>query len=636
MKAPLYNAEELAEARDWFRATLRSLIRHEITHLSMSEWAERKRILPQGLTSMPGPFRWETTPYLREIADCLSATSPVQKVAVMKGAQLGFSVGVLENWIGYTIDVEPGPMLYVSGDKGMAEAAVEVRIDRMIESAGLSGRIFAPVEKKHGKATGDTKGRKDFPGGFLMAIGPNVGAKLRQFSVQKIAFDEVDAYPQETGEEGDPLALAERRTDAFEAVRKILYISTPLVDQTSKIKPLFEAGDQRKFFVPCRSCGEYQELEWSRMKFARDETGRLIWDSVRYECASCGAHWRNEDKAFFLPRGEWRPTATPREPGFRSYHLSALYSPVGMRSWESIAQEWVEGHDDLPKLRAFVNTVLGEPFVERGEAPRWERIMLRREGWWPESIRIEDNRIVEYGEARRPDGALIVTIGADVQKDRIECEIVAWGQGKESWSIGYHVLPGETADLNSPAWSMLGEIIAMQHAGLPTALVLIDAGYNTPTVYQFVERYETGVAACMGDTRVGRQNRVFVVKDVEGYLARRVDLYTDQLKLEVYAGLGKAMPDSGLAPPGYCHFPEEYGEKYFRQLTAEERVPEKTRTGQRRYVWKIPDGRRNEALDCRVYALGALYVYASEISAQVREDGLVDWVAFWDWLSGSA
>ena len=606
------------------------LLPDHLNRVTVGEWAEEKRILPTGLTPMPGPFRWSVAPYMREIADCLSESSDVREVAVMKGAQVTFTVGVLENFIGYIIDVAPGPAMFISADKGMAETSVELRVDRMIESAGLSGKVFSQSEKKHNKKTGDTKAKKEFAGGFLLAIGPNVGAKLRSFSARYEVFDEIDAYPQEIGtadgknggktaNEGDPIALAKKRTVAFELIRKILYGSTPLVDSTSRIKPLFEKGDRRFYNVPCKYCGHMQVLRWRdpdgiyRLKFETDAQGRLVPESVHYECEKCGGHWKNEDKAVFLPAGEWRPTAESSEPGFRSYHISALYSPVGMQSWESICQEWINAKDDMTKLRAFVNTVLGETWVERGEAPRYELVMNRR----------QDYHVGTLPEGARP---LVVTVGADVQADRIAVEVVAWGVDKESWSIQYEELPGDTADIDGPAWKALREIIMGRHAGLPVFRALIDSGFNSPVVYQFCESFTTGVLPVKGDARLQADrgtSRVYALRDVPGYYVKRVDLDPGHLKQEIYNYLGRGTADGKppTAPfPGYCHFPFDYGERYFRMLTAEERVRETTRDGRGRMVWYLQHGRRNESLDCRVYALGCLSVVYGERQREMADE----------------
>lgn len=605
--------------RDLMRQFLVDCIRsipHEITKLPPSEWATAKRIMPQGLTSLPGPFRWETTPYLREIADLFSPSSPTQKVAIMKGSQLGFSVGIMENLIGWIIDEDPGPTLFVTADKELAESVVETRVDRMIESAGIAHKIFAQVEKAHGRKTGDTKSKKEFPGGFLMPIGPNVAGKLRSYSIKTVLFDEVDGFPQEVGKEGDPLTLAERRTDAFSRNRKLLYISTPTVRGESRIEPLYLKGDQSRYLVPCKHCGLEQELKFDHIKFDEDEHGRLVWDSVRYECAGCGGAWKNDDKAWFLSRGRWQPTAQPIEPGFRSFHLNSLYSPLGFRPWESIAQEWITCKHDPPKLRAFVNTVLGESWEERGEAPRYEKIMLRREDYLTGTI----------PPKARP---YLLTLGADVQADRIECELVAWGEGKESWSVAYHVLEGDTSDLQGRAWQGLQDLLSQEHAGMMVSMALVDAGFRTTTVYQLCEQFAGGVMPCMGESTQAWGKRTFAVRPVPGYACQRVDIQTGTLKSEIYGYLQREAPTDGESyPVGYCHFPSEYGEKHFKQLTAEERVKETLRNGGTRYVWKqIRD--RNEQLDARVYALAALYVLASMVQDQVSPDESISWEQFW-------
>jgi len=643
----LWTPEDEAEALAWFDRMIDETIHTEITHEIPSEWATAHRVLPEGLTSMPGPFRWDVTPYWREVLDCLAPTSPVREVYVRKGAQVGYTVAVLENMIGYIIAAEPGPTMMISGDAGMAEASVELRVDRMIQSAGLAHKIFAQSEKKHGKSTGDTKSKKEFPGGFLMAVGPNSGSKLRSFSIRYLLGDEMDAMPMEVGgqsreaitaQEGDPWGLAVRRTDSFEAIRKILGGSTPLIKQTSRISALHNEGDARRYLVPCKHCGEMQALEWKQIKFDKDDEGRLVWDSVHYECATCGGKWRNEDKAFFLGRGEWRPTQESRRPGVRSYSLSSLYSPVGMRSWEDICEEWIKAQGDPRRLRIFINTVLGEPYEERGEAPTPDRVMLRRENYASEVMILREDNSVEWMDARMPQGVLVVTIGADVQHDRIECEIVGWGKGKENWSLGYHILPGDTSDLDALPWRLLDEIIARPHGGKRAALTLVDSGDQSPLVYAFCDRYESGVLPSKGSDRLDSGRRIFALRDVTGHQCKRIDLATSDLKHEFYiatrVGPIDAPPEGAQLPDGYCHFPSEYDRRYFEKLYSEDRITETDRLGRSRVFWKKKG--RNEALDCRVYSLGALYVVAAALTAPPDDKtGEVDWPLFWDLLAAN-
>lgn len=601
-----------------------------ITTMLVSQWAEKKRILPKGLTSRPGPFRFDETPYMREIVDCLAESSPVREVALMKGAQLGGTVAVLENFLGYIIDVCPGPIMAITGDKDMADVWMEKRVDPMLQSAGLSHKIFAQIKKKHGHNTGDTKSAKEFPGGFLLSYGPNSAAKLRSNAIQYLLLDEEDAYPQEIGKEGDPISLAIRRTDTFENSRKILHISTPLEMSSSRIHAAYLAGDQSKYFVPCKKCGHMQVLKWDNLKYETDDHKNLIYDSVHYVCESCGEHWTNSDKANFLrdPKAggvaEWRPTAVATKRNYRSFWISSLYSPPGGRSWESLVEEWLEAKDNPIKLRVFCNTVWGEPWEDRLNAPDHARIMIRRD-------------LEPYASGSLPPSfsPLINTLGADVQEDRIEAEIMSWSPGKISASVSYHVLEGDTSDLSGRAWRGLADLLSQEYADLPISLALIDAGFRTSTVYQFCEGYASGVLPCMGESSQSYGKRLFALRDVPGFATQRVDIQTRQLTSELYGYLQRGFPSEGQDfAPGYCHFPIDYPEKYFLQLIADKPVKKKTSAGVRLYY--DPGSARNEAHDCRIYNMAALYVLAGAVSDEVSPDAPIPWESFWTMLMAAA
>lgn len=645
-RRPLITRAEKTEQADWLCRVFDEAIKEKISHISMVEWATKNRYLPGNLTSLPGPWDWGVTPYLIEIAECLSDSSPVQEVVLMKGARVGATVGIGENWIGYTIDESPSNMIFVGADKEAIESVFETRVDPMIFLSGLSSKIFPPVVKRGGKATGDTKDRKDFSGGALVGMGPNVGAKMRGFGAKKVIFDEVDAYKLDVGsatgktaQEGNALELIKRRTDEYFDTRKLLYISTPLVKQTSLIERKYLEGDQRKYHVPCKHCNHFQELVWSRdrLKYDLDEKGRLVWDSVHYVCESCGGKWINADKDWFLQRGKWVPTAEPIRPNLRSYHISSLYSPVGFRPWEDVCSEWIAIDGDQAKLRVFINTVLGETFVEKGEAPRWEKIALRKSlGWSREYRNPKEDGTVDWFDFRPPKEALFITIGADVQADRIECEILAHGIGFESWSLGYHVLPGLTSDLEGEAWRAFGDVVKHPR-DLPLAMVLVDANYQPATVHSFCDSLEGDIYASRGDTK---NTKITSMRPQAGYTRPRVDLNTDHFKLFFYglAEKGRESEDAP-APPGFCHFPPDYPEEHYRALFAEERVPETDRYGRTRYKF-TKKHTRNEQLDCRVYNIGALFVFAIrsvgmkiDDSGEWKEGDQVDWVKFWDWAT---
>ena len=638
----LLTPDRIRESVELVISKAEEIIPVEINRMLVSKWAEENRLLAEGLTPYPGPFSFDVTPYIREVADCLSESSPIKEVAVMKGTQIAFTVGAIENWIGYTIGIAPAPMLYVTGDAGLADTQMELRVDSMINNSGLSDKIGSQSKREGQRKTGDIKSRKEFPGGFLVAAGPNSGAKLRSMSFKKINVDEVDAFPDSTRHEGDPIYLIRRRTDAFTEMYKILWGSTPLFEHNSKIKKLYQEGDQRKYFVPCKHCGKMQFLKWGKkdekggLKFEHDDDDRLIatYDkdgqilssSVRYQCEKCGDYWTNDDKDYFLTRGEWRPTAEPRRPGMRSYHVPGLLSPRGFRSWDSAVIEFLQiKHEGFPKLKYqnWINTFLGEPFEDRGERPKIEVIMTRER---------------EYLAGSLPEWSnpLFVTVGADVQKDRIECEVVAWAAWKESFSINYHVLPGDTEDPEDASWSALRGIITSRYSGIQPVLSGIDAGYRTDTVYQFCDTFEAGVHPVMGaDRSIGARDYIKLLA-VSGRNTPRVDINTDLLKQEVYAALNKGIYESGEVPRGYCHFPKDYQRKYFNMLTAESRVAERS-GGTIKYKWDAGE-RRNEALDCRVYNLAMVYAYRQYIETVLKEEGQIEqeyrltWTDFWEYL----
>lgn len=629
--------------------TIRNLfagIHTRIDRISVVEWAERYRILPASTTSRPGSFHWSVTPYLKEIADCLSVHSPIQKVAVMKGARIGFTVGVLENFIGYVIGAEPGPMIYVSAGQGIAESTIELRIDAMIESAGLSGKIFAQTKKKSNKGTGNTKAQKQFPGGYLLAIGPNTASRLRGFGSRYLLLDEVDDYPHELGAQdntkgkrslqGDPIELADRRTKEWGIRKKILYGSTPLVEQSSKIKPLFEAGDQRYYYVPCKHCGHMQPLRWRDnkgdflLKYEKKANGIPNLETVHYECEKCGGHWKNNDKSFFLPRGEWRPTAEAREPNYRSYHISALLSPLGMYTWEEVILDWERSHSSPEKLKTFTNNVLGEAWVERGESPIWEKVALRPHRY-------------SSGTLPEKSKAIFLTAGVDVQKEHLAVEVVAWGRNLESWSVLYEELPagvGDTSDIGCEAWKALRILIGKQYSGLPILRAMIDTGYIADTVYAFCEPF-TGVMPIKGASNPSLDDRrnVFQIRDVPERAVRTAFLNTSLLKETLYGFLVKGEPEKGPMPDGFCHFPIDYPEKFYKMLMSEERITERNKvSGYSRRTWRVKHGYTNHALDARVYAMAGVFVTyglwcdekKAEYDANKWPQKDFTWEDFWD------
>jgi len=556
--------------------------------IDIDEWSDRYRVLSSAASAEPGPWRTSRVPYMREVFKCLSPSSPVEEVVVMKGAQLGFTEAAT-NWIGYIIDVTSGPILAVQPTVDMAKRYSRQRVEQLIDT---SERIRIKIKEARSRDSGNTILSKEFPGGILVMTGANSATGLRSLSARFLLLDEIDAYPNDLDGEGDPLLLAKARTRTFSR-RKMFLISTPTMQNRSKIEKEFAQGDQRSYFVPCPFCKTLQLIEWKRIHYKKDPLKPTL------ECVECKKHIHERYKTWMLAEengAKW----IAKEPGANngktaSFHINSLYSPTGWFSWADAVKIWKDSNKIQERLRGFVNTVLGETWKDKGDAPDWERIYERRE---------------PYQIGRIPMRGVILVAGADVQKDRIEVEIKAYGAGKESWSIDYRVFIGDTSNESSAAWAKLDELLNefFEHESgvqVPIMKLAVDSGFNTQAVYNWCRRHlPSKVMATKGvetsPIMLGQPSAVDV--SVGGKrISRGFKIWPIGIgvaKTELYGWLKLPRPlDGEDYPPGYCHFPE-YGDEYFKQLTAEQ-LSIRTKNGFSKYYWeKVRE--RNEVLDCNV------------------------------------
>lgn len=562
--------------------------------LSVSEWADNYRLLDSKSSAMPGPYRTSVTPFLKEIMDNLGEYSEVEEVIVMKGAQVGATEAGL-NWVGYTIDVSPCPMLFVQPTKDVVELVSKTRIQPMLETSPTLAKKVKPSKSRD---SSNTLTKKEFPGGVLRLVGANSAAGLRNMPVKRLMLDEVDAYPLDLDEEGNPIELAKKRTSTF-AKRKIFILSTPTTKGESVIEPLFESTDQRYFFVPCPRCGVMQHLKWEQLRYDYNKQSKVA-TNVYYECEHCRELIMESEKTVMLESGQWQPTALENKNRKRAgYHLNSMYSPLGWKSWEDLAVEFEESKGDIPKTKTFYNTSLGLTYEEKGDKPDWESLYDRREDYPINKIPVDD--------------VAFLTAGVDIQKDRIELEIVGWCEGKISYSIDFRVLTGYVSgDGNAKVWRKLADVLEEvwekpNGASVPIRMMCVDSGNWTSEVYAFCGRYPQSRVVPIK----GRHNQITVVaapkavnisrknKSIDGVKVWHVGV--SLLKSELYGWL--KLEGSN---PGYCHFPQ-YDEKYFRGLTAEELVLSTNKQGRVVETWK-KKYERNEPLDCRVYARAAAHI----------------------------
>lgn len=542
-------------------------------HITVSEWADSNRFLSREASAEYGRWRTSRTPYLKKIMDCLSDDMTYERVVVMKGAQLGFTEAG-NNWIGYVIDHSPAPILMVQPTEDMVKRNSKMRIEPMIMACpSLSDKVSINSRDKN-----NTIKQKKFPGGTLLMACAESPAGLRSLPIKNLFLDEVDAYPYDLDGEGSPISLAEARTRTFRN-KKIFIISTPTVKNGSAIESEFVLTDQQYFHVPCPHCGDkfvmrFDYLVWEKGKY----------DEVKMACPHCGALIEEKSKTDMMSSGEWIPSH-PELSNIKTigFHISSLYSPYGWRSWADICHDFDTAQNDPSKMKTFVNTDLGEVTEEKGEQTDWRIPYGRREEY-------------EIGTIPSND-VIMLTCGVDVQKDRLELQVVGWTKTRQSYSIDYRVLLGNTTQ--DDVWFQLNDVIneiweKPDGSMMTITRTAIDSGYNTSEVYKFCRDNKIQVIPIKGQDRLDmyyspprKIDYTRNGKKIGG--VKQWNIGVSKIKKEFYSWLSLENPKNSC----YCHFPQ-YDEKFFEGLCAEAWDEKK-----KKWVKKYE---RNEPLDTWVYA----------------------------------
>jgi len=559
----------------------------------MSDWADQYRVLNQTYAAESGKWRTDRTPYLREIMDAMSPSSRCEFVTIMKGAQLGFTEA-LTNMIGYIIHRAPAPAMMVQPTQNLAKRYSKQRLQTMItDMPVLKGLVADP----RARDSGNTTTAKSFDGGVLFIAGANSAADLRSVPVRYLLLDEVDAYPYDIDGEGDPIELAVNRTKTF-ARRKILIGSTPTVKDVSRVEREYLKGDQRKYHVACPHCGEMDELVWKNVKWDKNEHGHHMPETAYYACPHCAGVIQEHHKTDMLAGGKW--VATKPENNYRdqrrSYHVNSLYSP--WESWGSMVQKFIDAQQDPHLLKTFINTSLGECFDEAQNRHDESDLAKTAESYSLRTI---------------PMGGLFVTAGVDCQDNRLECVVYAWGRGEESWVIDYQIFYGDPAQ---PAvWHDLDEFLQkdLSHASgesVNISSVAVDTGgHHTQKVYDFCRmRRHRHIIAIKGSSQrnkpvIGRptsQDITMRGKTLKGGV-QLFPVGTDTAKSVIYGRFG--IPTGEIAS---MHFSKDLPDEFYAQMTAEKLVTRYVK-GHPIAEWVKPSHKRNEVLDCTVYALSAAY-----------------------------
>jgi len=647
---------------DWIVEQVEGLT-EKVFHVKPSDFNEANRYLPESVTSIPGFIRYDVNPFMREIIDCADIESSVREVNLMKGVQITYTTLLESVMLYYMAHIKTVPMMYMTADKELATARVENNIIPMINQSGFE-HIIRSSDETNTRKTGKTMNHLQWEGGgYLVPFGARTADKMRSYSIMVLLKDEIDAWLDKVGKDGDPDKLSDGRCKGYWERRKIFRGSTPLIEGTSKIYKQYCRGDQRHYNVLCLSCGFPQVLRWSATDKETGVVGGFAWEiedgvlnleSVRYLCQNCGHahHEHDKERLFSEDHGaHWKPTTRPVEPGIRSYHLPAMYSPIGMAPWSSLVSDYLEGFDaverkvkDIGKYQVFYNNVLAEPFRVQGFEIRFTSVSAHRRAVYRLG-QIPNEYAIEYSDSP----ILFLTCQVDVHKTNLAVAVMGWCRDARPYVIDYwrYELEGNEDDCSepsSPVWSRLralieeAEYIADDGKQYKIVLTLIDAGYANSTVTSFCADYAGGVFPILGRDRPAKNQTIKEFAEFttqSGTIGYRilVDHYKDRM-----APVLRRDWTEDAGPQKVYHFnaPVDITDKQLKELTVETRREKKDENGNITYVWHRRGNARNELFDLLGYGYAAVDILAWSICIQHFEEPTIDWARFWTYLESES
>ena len=582
----------------------------------LADWVRHKIVLSPEYSARSGPlqlFGWQkeifnafTDPYVTGIVCCVG----IQMVKTL----------LLQCATVYSIAEEPGPILIVEPTEDDGKEFSKERMTPMIRDCpALAGLITDSLHDAK-----NTILSKSFPGGRLSIVSAQRPGNLARRSIRYLFCDEIDKYPASAGKEGNPRDLAKGRLVTFGSRAKWIEACSPTVAGESAIWASYEQSDKRKPYVSCPKCGHLQVLRWANVKFDTKLPREKIPDSAAYQCENpaCNALWNDNQRWNACNKAVWK--AEKPFAGIAGFWISHLYSP--WKKLSAIVDHFLRVKDKPQELKVFINTVLAELWEEKGETPDAQILYAQREDY-PHSA-----------EAIVPQRGLFLTAAVDVQDNppRLECEVKAWGRGRESWSVGYFVLQafaenGQPLPVTSPElWDKLdAEILQrdwLHESGntMPIRVMCIDTGSRPKPVYEFAKRHAqisySGAGLKVHSFRTvvpikGNDDPLKIISSVSKEDASRkrqnvriVVVGTHCAKQQIYDNLRAIKPSKDGSPkPGCFHHPM-YEAGYFDQLCSEYRIVKED--GSVEYVKRADV--RNEALDVAVYNLAAASIAGIE------------------------
>jgi phage terminase large subunit GpA-like protein len=553
----------------------------------ISEWADNNRILSTSTSAHSGKWQTSRVPYMKFIMDAI--TDPyTEQVTLVMCSQVG-KTELLNNIMGYYIDNDPCPMMFIMPTKDLAEEYSKRSFASMMrESPCFHDKI--QIDKKSSTNNIDYK---EFKGGLVLFVGSQKANALASVPIRIVLADEIDRFSLDADGEGNPINLAKKRTSNFPN-RKWILCSTPTVHEKSQIIQEYAASSKYRYYCKCPFCEGMQYLKWVNVNWVDDDP-----DTAKYVCEHCGVLWEDLDRYKAIDNGVWI-AENPNIKRNIGFHLPRMAS--GFCRLSDVVKEYVDAKGDPKKLKVFVNTVLAETTRESADETSPNFIMDRAEGFDSDNI---------------PDEVMILTAGADIQNDRIECMIAGWGRGHQAWVLENVVLTGDP--LQDEVWVKLDNLLKREYRSnfykqsFQVRYAAVDSGHLPQRVYEYCYKTNTlddcKMFATKGQESISRGGHPLFNKQqiLNSHTVREASkpfmVGTYEAKSWLHEYLNYSTPQKG-----YWHFPKKFPIEFYEQLTSEKRYLE-FKDGKERYKWLKPNSStRNEALDTAVLNLWLIHV----------------------------
>lgn len=573
----------------------------------ISRWCEENIVFDER-SPLPGPYRSDRFPFLREIHEVLSPEHPCREVTIAKSAQTGGTVSLVQPTLGAWHEYGPVDSLVVHPTTSSATEWVNNKWLPMRRQAASLRRIFGDGR---GNNTDNTFNQETLNrNGSLKVASAGSPDDLAGTSRRLVIGDDLSKF--EMNDKGDPEAMMRSRASAFEDA-KLVWVSTPLIKGTCRITRNFQRSDQRHYHVPCPHCGNEAPLTWENFRKSIDPE-RL--HAAHFTCEACGCVIDHSYKMQILRAGKW-VAHNPRgdHPGF---HFWRAMAP--QRDWASIAVDYaqtmgwtrltvssetesgLQAQVEAATEQTFYNDVLGLPYEQASRGPDWTALRDRSENVDPTQITILPRGVL-------PATGFILAAGVDCQQDRIEVQIVAFGRNYKRWVIDYIVIPHHIGDDAGRAAldAILGTTWRTQNGlRVPLDMLAIDGSTYTEDVWAFCKRHPwsrvilvKGASSQNGPVIVPMRFERRNDGQAKRQQKRAFMLNVSQLKADFCHWLAKDDP----IERGFIQFAAGLGDEYYRQITSEVRVLKRTRGGLVTSQWDLVEPtRRNEGLDTALYA----------------------------------